>query len=73
MEATVGQLSPDDGRALHRLKNHLSIVLGFSELLLNEMPPSDSRHADLREIHAAAEAAMRALSEIAGDQSHDAR
>jgi len=40
----------------HAIKNHLAVIVGFCELLLDETPPDDSRHADLQEIlHAARE------------------
>lgn len=43
---------PDRWR--HDMKNQLGIVLGFSDLLLQELTASDQRRADLEEIHAAA-------------------
>jgi hypothetical protein len=53
-----------DHRALpdrwsHDLKNQLGIVLGFSELLLDDMAAGDPRRADIVEIHAAATRAMQ--------------
>jgi len=42
----------------HAVKNHLAVILGFSELLLAETPPEDSRHDDLKEIHHAARELM---------------
>jgi transcriptional regulator of acetoin/glycerol metabolism len=46
----------------HALMNHLAIVLGFSQLLLQDAPPDDPRRADLAEIHKAATAAVQILS-----------
>jgi hypothetical protein len=43
------------------MKNQLGIVLGFSDLLLQESGLTDARRADLREIHAAATRAMELL------------
>ena len=45
-----------DATTEHAIKNHLAVIVGFCELLLDETPPGDSRHADLQEIlHAARE------------------
>jgi signal transduction histidine kinase len=52
---------PGDWR--HELKNQLGIVLGFSELLLQEMPKDDPRRTDVAEIHAAAARAMELVNE----------
>jgi signal transduction histidine kinase len=48
----------------HTLKNHLAIILGFSELLLQEAAPDDPRRDDLEEIHKAATAAVEIVSAI---------
>jgi signal transduction histidine kinase len=47
----------------HDLRNQLGIVLGFAELLLNDIDPTSPHRADLIEIHTAA---TRAL-ELAGN------
>lgn len=52
------------GRWRHDMKNQLGIVLGFSDLLMQEMDPADARRADLQEIHAAATRAMELLAEL---------
>ena len=49
-------------RWLHDVRNQLSIILGFSEILLQELESSDAKRPDLEEIHAAAERAMAAMS-----------
>ena len=46
----------------HDLKNQLGIVLGFSELLLNDLDPASSHHADVEEIHTAAKRALDLLA-----------
>lgn len=46
----------------HALLNHLSIVLSFSELLLQDCALDDPRRADLAEIHKAATAAVKIMS-----------
>ena len=50
---------------LHQLQNHLSIIVGFCDLLLADMPESDRKHADIREIRSAGTAAMALLPEVA--------
>jgi hypothetical protein len=47
----------------HALMNHLAIILGFSELLLQDLAPDDPRRSDLEEIHRAAAAAVRAIAD----------
>ena len=44
---------------VHALSNHLSVILGFVELILAEMPPEAPRRNDLIEIRDAAEQAAR--------------
>jgi signal transduction histidine kinase len=48
----------------HNLKNHLAIILGFTELLLQESAPDDPRREDFQEIHKAAAAAVRLVSAL---------
>ena len=47
-----------DADTEHAVKNHLAVIVGFTELLLGETPPEDSRHADLQEINRAARELM---------------
>jgi two-component system cell cycle sensor histidine kinase/response regulator CckA len=42
----------------HDITNQIGIVLGFAELLLDEMDPADPRRADIQEIAAAAQKAL---------------
>lgn len=42
----------------HDITNQLGIILGFAELLLDEMDPGDARRADVKEIAAAAQKAL---------------
>jgi signal transduction histidine kinase len=46
----------------HDLKNYLAIIIGYSELLLQESAPDDPRRGDFEEMHRAASAAVRLLS-----------
>ena len=49
------------------MKNQLGVVLGFADLLLNELEPDDPRRADIQEIHRAAARARELLLELDGD------
>jgi signal transduction histidine kinase len=42
----------------HDLKNLLGIIIGYSTLLLDEMPADDPRRADIDEIRKAGEGAV---------------
>jgi hypothetical protein len=53
-----------DVDAIHRLRNHICIVVGFCELLLAETPEGDPRRADLTEMHRAALAALAIMSDV---------
>lgn len=46
------------GEIAHTLKNHLSIILGFSELLVSELAADDPHRADAVEIQKAARDAI---------------
>jgi signal transduction histidine kinase len=48
---------------VHDLKNLLGIIIGYSALLLDEMPGDDSRRADIGEIHKAGEGALALLED----------
>ena len=50
---------------IHKLKNYICIISGFSELLISESPDDDPRRADLVEIHKAAQAAMAIMPDLA--------
>ena len=50
----------------HALKNYLAIILGFSELLLQEAAVDDPRRGDFEEIHKAATAALQLVAEKEG-------
>jgi two-component system cell cycle sensor histidine kinase/response regulator CckA len=48
----------DSGPFVHDMKNYLGIVIGYSNLLLEELPPEDPRRTDIDEIRKAGEAAI---------------
>ena len=60
-------------RWLHDVRNQLSIILGFSEILLQELPREDAKRPDLQEIHAAAERAMAALARAPRLENEESR
>jgi hypothetical protein len=47
----------DDTDFEHALKNYIGIILGYAELLLEDMPPGSPHLEDVREIQKAAAAA----------------
>ena len=51
-----------DSAALHAFKNHLAIIIGFSDLLLSELQDGDPKRNDILEIHKAAHAALALLN-----------
>ena len=46
---------------LHRLRNHLAVVVSYADLLLQEMPDNDPRRGDVLEIRDAGRAASDLL------------
>ena len=56
---------------LHQLKNHLVVVVGFSELLLAELAPDDPRRDDLEQIREAAASAMALLPALGSQLRKD--
>ena len=50
---------------VHRLKNHLCIIVGFCELLIADAAGDDRRRADLHEIRKAAQDAIDMMPEVA--------
>ena len=53
-----------DPKVKHDIKNQLGIVLGFTELLLADMPDDDPRKADLMEIRAATMMTMELINPL---------
>jgi hypothetical protein len=45
-------------RFVHDIKNYLGIIIGYSSLLLEELPPEDPRRGDIDEIRKAGDAAI---------------
>jgi signal transduction histidine kinase len=51
-------MTSETAQQIHDLKNHLTIILGFSELVLENTRDDDPRKADLHEISSAAARAL---------------
>jgi signal transduction histidine kinase len=51
----------------HDITNQLGIILGFAELLLDEMEPGDARRADIKEIASAAQKALDLIRQAKDD------
>ena len=49
---------------IHEMRNYLSIVLGFVELMLVDTTEGDRRRADLLEIKQAADRAMALMPQL---------
>lgn len=50
-----------DRKFVHDMKNMLGIVIGYSDLVLDDMPANDPHRADVDEIRKAGEAALALL------------
>jgi signal transduction histidine kinase len=50
-----------DTAFVHDMKNLLGIIIGYTNLLLDEAPPDEARRADLDEIRKAGEMALALL------------
>ena len=54
----------ENHRARHDIRNHLGIILGFSEILIEKTPPGDPIRCDIEEIHKAATAAFELVEHV---------
>jgi signal transduction histidine kinase len=52
-----------DRTFVHDMKNLMGIIVGYSNLLLDEMPADDPKRADLDEIRKAGESAVVLLND----------
>ena len=52
-----------DRKFVHDMKNLMGIIIGYSNLLLDEMPPDDPKRSDLAEIRNAGESAIVLLND----------
>ena len=56
---------PGEVPLLHEFKNHLSVIVGFCDLLLTELREDDPKRADIQEVLKAGHAAIALLPELA--------
>jgi hypothetical protein len=56
-----------DRSFVHDMKNYLGIVIGYANLLLDEMPADDPRRGDLDEIRKAGDAALSRLETLTAE------
>lgn len=59
----------DDTPVMHEFKNHLSVIVGFCDLLLRDLPAGDPTRADILEMRRAAQAAISLLPKLS-EQLH---
>ena len=55
-----------DRKFVHDMKNMLGIVIGYSNLLLEDLPQGDPKREDVNEIRKAAEGALSLLESADG-------
>ena len=55
----------------HDITNQLGIILGFAELLLDELDPGDARRADIQEIATAAQKALDLIRQTKDDSERE--
>lgn len=63
-EPTSPDLGPE--QLVHEFKNHLSVIVGFCDVLLRDLPEGDLKRADVVEIQRAALAVAALLPQIPG-------
>lgn len=62
MSQVVGPQA-SEGRRMHNVRNQLSVILGFCDLLLGEIPEHDRKHGDILEMRKAANMALTLLED----------
>jgi hypothetical protein len=55
---------PQESKRLHDVRNHLSVIIGYCDLLLAEIPSADRKYADVTEMRKSATAAMTLLEDL---------
>lgn len=56
--------SGEDDPLMHEFKNHLSVIVGFCDLLLRDLPDGDPKRADIVEMRKAGQAAIALVPEL---------
>ncbi len=55
-----------ESRQRHNIRNQLSVILGFCDLLRGEIPEHDRKHGDILEMRKAANIALTLLEDMRG-------
>ena len=61
---TVASTDPEPPE-LHQLKNHLSIIIGFCDLLIGDLADDDPKRVDILEMRKAGQAALDLMPDLA--------
>lgn len=56
-----------DSETIHAFKNQLAIIIGFAEVLLDELADDDPRRKDIEEIRKAGYVALALVRKMAND------
>ena len=56
--------TPPESTLVHKLKNHLAIVIGFCDLLLSDLPKDDPKRVDIQEMRKAGQAALDLIPDL---------
>ncbi|MBI4886938.1 MAG: hypothetical protein HY824_07590 [Acidobacteria bacterium] len=54
----------DDSPLMHEFKNQLSVIVGFCDLLLRDLPEDDPKRADILEMRKAGHTAIALLPKL---------
>jgi len=54
----------DDTLLMHEFKNYLSVIVGFCDLLLRDLPEGDPNRADILEMRKAGRSAIALLPQL---------
>lgn len=63
MEPQPDQVA-NDALVLHQMKNHLSVIVGFCYLLLQDLQEDDPKYADILEVSQAGRAALEIVPKL---------
>lgn len=61
-----GPTDPADARddLVHEFRNHLTVIVGYCDLLMRQLPEADPRRADVAQMHDAGHAALALLPKL---------
>lgn len=61
------ELPAPESETIHAFKNQLAIIIGFAEVLLDDLADDDPRRNDIEEIRRAGYAALALVRKMAND------